>query len=60
MFNAELEAKLEKLTNAVQELVSVNRAIVVKLESQNKSWAILADHVGKLDNPDKAAFSVTR
>lgn len=60
MFNAELEAKLEKLTTAVSELVSVSRAIVVKLESQNKSWAILADHVGKLDNSERPAFGVSR
>jgi hypothetical protein len=57
MFN---DKKLEELTEQVRELVQVNRALLTKLESQNKAWVILADHVGKLDNSERAAFGVTR
>jgi hypothetical protein len=44
MFN---DKKQEELTEQVRQLVQINRAILTKLEAQNKAWLILSEHVSK-------------
>jgi hypothetical protein len=34
--------------------------LLTKIESQNKCWITLADHVAKLDNSERPAFGVSR
>jgi hypothetical protein len=44
----------------ITELITILKALLKKIEAQDKAWKILADHVGKLDNPNVAAFGTVR
>jgi hypothetical protein len=49
--------EIQELTRQVCELVQVNRALLTKIEAQNKAWVILADHVSK-NSEHNPSFSV--
>lgn len=60
MFDSKLVEQLEKQQGQIAELIQINRSLLTKIESQNKCWITLADHVAKLDNSERPAFGVSR
>lgn len=49
--------ELQQLTEQVRQLVQINRAILTKLEAQNKAWLILSDHISK-NSTDVPQFGI--
>jgi hypothetical protein len=49
--------EIQQLTTAVRELVQINRALLTKIESQNKAWLILSDHISK-NNENVPSYGV--